>query len=68
MLTINVNAILPRQMLTTKLSAMHFAMVRLDNRNLWDVEKSIFWRVWQILMLKGEISSWWVQFWCVFMP
>jgi len=47
MLTINVNsATLPTQlpayqMLTTKLSTMHFAMVGLDNKNVWFVGRSI---------------------------
>jgi len=50
MLTINVDsatlpgsACLPRQMLTTKLSTLHFSMNGLDNRKLWVVGSSISW-------------------------
>jgi len=37
----NTIANIPRQMLTTKLSTMYFAIVRLDNRKLWVVWRSI---------------------------
>jgi len=35
-------ASLPRLMLTTKLPEMHFAMIGLDNKNLWVVGRLIF--------------------------
>jgi len=37
----NTTANLPRQLLTTKLSTMHFAMIGSANRKLWVVGKSV---------------------------